>query len=396
MSLSDHSAPGSNAGFGYQFERALYWLSRSPAGYVIGIETDDDVAVRGTDGKHVLEQDKHSIQKDGQPFGNRSKDLWNTLAIWMDAIEKREIGPNTAFLMVTNKALVPCIAHEISSADSYAEVIKCVAALEKAAKNPPQSITDLTQRVLRSESRQVLHTIIANCTLSDSTDKSAGADLRTKSITELQIPAWCSKFADSIFDELLGWLHKTALAAWQSRQPAWIQRDNFVNQLHAIIDVRKRQLTRERAENLIPVPTDQVGKQKGRLFVTQLYHITDDDSIVDNAIRELIRCNLEKDRLSREGNITDDDWIAFQTTLLSRWDKIRQRVVRLKKQNPEKDIGFEIFTETTESHCEKLAGNQTEQVYLTAGTYHLLADMVRLGWHPRFKELMNGAKKNHD
>jgi hypothetical protein len=79
--------------------------------------------------------------------------------------------------------------------------------------------------------------------------------------------------------------------------------------------------------------------------------------------------------------------------LRSRWDKIRARVIRMKQVAPEEDIGFEIFTETTEAHREKLAGSDTEQVYLTSGTYHRLADMVRVGWHPRFEELMRELMK---
>ena len=42
---------------------------------------------------------------------------------------------------------------------------------------------------------------------------------------------------------------------------------------------------------------------------------------------------------------------------------------------------------------EKLAGIDTEQVYLTSGTYHRLADMIQLGWHPRFRELMREFTK---
>jgi ABC-3C protein len=60
----------------------------------------------------------------------------------------------------------------------------------------------------------------------------------------------------------------------------------------------------------------------------------------------------------------------------------------MKKAAPEEDIGFEIFTDTTEDYRERLAGSDTEQVYLTSGTYHRLADMIRIGWHPRFKQLM--------
>jgi hypothetical protein len=226
------------------------------------------------------------------------------------------------------------------------------------------------------------------CELVDGSESTAGPELRAKTLAQLQLPSWCAANADSIADELLGWLHQTALSAWQKSEAAWIQRDHFVNRLHAIIDSRKRQIARERAEHLIPVTDDKVGKEKGRPFVKQLHLVTDDHSVVDNSIREFIRCNVEKSRLSVEGNITDDDWLAFEATLIARWEKIRARVLRMKKDSPEEDRGFEIFTDVTEEHREKLAGSETEQVYLTSGTYHRLADMTRVGWHPRFRELM--------
>ena len=120
MSLTRHSAPGAVAGFDYQFERALYWLAQSPAGAVIGIETDDDVAVR-TANAQLLEQDKHSIRDGAEPFGDRSKDLWNTLSIWLDAIENRQVTVESAhFLMVTNKVLPACVAKQIDKATSKA------------------------------------------------------------------------------------------------------------------------------------------------------------------------------------------------------------------------------------------------------------------------------------
>lgn len=389
MTLNNHSAPGTAAAFSYQFERALLWLAESPAGFTIGMETDDDVAVRGPDASRVLEQDKHSIRDKSEPFGDRSKDLWNTLVIWLEALEANQImAETTNFLMVTNKALPECIAHQIGRAKSESEVAACIQALEKVAKTPPQHIAPFIERALRTTSRATLRSLILKCEVLDASKATAGADLRQHTIARLQLPEWCLPDANSILDELLGWLHKTALAAWQQKQPAWIERDHFVNQIHAVLGRRKRQLTRERAEHLIPVTDDSVGKEKARPFVKQLHLVTDDDTIVNNAIREFIRCNIEKARLSVEGNITDDDWIAFETALTSRWDKIRTRVIRMKRATPEEDIGFEIFTETTEDHREKLAGGDTEQVYLTSGTYHRLADMIRVGWHPRFEELL--------
>ncbi len=390
-----HSAPGANAGFSYQFERALHWLAQNPAGARVGIETDDDVAVRGG-AVTLLEQDKHSIRAAAEPFGNRSKDLWNTLAIWIDAIETGQVAEaTTIFLMVTNKLLPDCIAKQIAAATSAVEVAECIKALEQAGENPPEHIAVIVKRVLRQESRPMLSRLLPRVELIDGSQASAGPELRKTTIGHLQLPDWCGQHTDSIADELLGWLHKTALAAWQRNQPAWIERDHFVNQLHAIIDLRRRQLKRERAEHLIPVTADSVGQEKGRPFVKQLHLITDDDTFVDGAIREFIRCNIEKLRLSKEGNVTDDDWTAFESTLLARWQKIRPRVIRMKQGADEDEIGYEIFTETTENHREKLAGADTEQVYLTSGTYHRMADLLRVGWHPRFealmREILNGS-----
>lgn len=393
MTLTSHSAPGVSAAFTYQFERALYWLAMSPAGSSIGVETDDDVAVRGADASELLEQDKHSIREDAEPFGDRSKDLWNTLAIWIEALDTKKVADTTRFLMVTNKVLPECIAKQIGRAESEEEITACVAALEVAAKTPPHHIASFIKRVLHPDSGTSLRRLISRCNLADASQATAGRELRKETLAQLQLPEWCLAGADSIADELLGWLHKTALVAWQQKQPAWIQRDHFVNQLHAVIDRRKRRIARERAEHLIPVTEDKVGQEKGRPFVKQLHLVTDNDDIVDSAIREFIRCNIEKSRLSVEGNVTDDDWTAFETALLSRWDKISARVIRMKQAAPEEDIGFEIFTETTEEHREKLAGSDTEQVYLTSGTYHRLADMVRVGWHPRFEELMRELMK---
>jgi len=139
---------GPSAGYGYQIERALYWLARSPAGAAVGIETDDDVAVRnGT--TSLLEQDKHSIAAGAEPLGDRLKDLWNTLNIWLDAIEENRVDAETTrLLMVTNKELPDGLAKAISAATTAEAAGECVTGLERAAEDPPEKIATLVGRVL--------------------------------------------------------------------------------------------------------------------------------------------------------------------------------------------------------------------------------------------------------
>jgi hypothetical protein len=221
----------------------------------------------------------------------------------------------------------------------------------------------------------------------------AGPQVRTDTIASLPLPSWAVPTAESILHELAGWVHASALAAWRENNPAWIARDHFINHLHAVLDRRKRNIVRERAEYLIPVSADAIGEEKGRQFVKQLFLVTEDPVLVDSSIREFIRCNIEKLRLSKEGNITDEDWRAFQVALCSRWEKIRARNIRIKQDHPPGDVGFAIFMETTENYRERLAGSETDEVYLTSGTYHLLADLLELGWHPEYATLIQEAEE---
>jgi hypothetical protein len=394
MSLSNHSAAGANAAFIYQFPRALFWLASSPSGFKIGIETDDDVAVQGSEGERVLEQDKHSIQADAQPFGDRSVDLWKTLSIWIDALDTGEVDADkTKFLMVTNKTLPDCLAKKIGRAKEQSEITECVNSMKAISAHPVESTKKFMARVMRMSSSDNLKKLIKNCEFNDASDATAGTELNAKTISYLQLQDNLRKEAVSILNELRGWILESALSAWQKGLPAWIERDHFVNQFQAIVGRENRKLRRERSEHLIPVAEDDIGQHKASLFVKQMYLVSDDDSVIDTAIREFIRCSIEKLRLSVDGNVTDEDWIAFDTTLQARWDKIRNRIKRLAKQtDKEEDVGFEIFTETTEEHREKLAGSDTEQVYLTSGTYHRLANNLKVGWHPQYDKILTIAE----
>jgi hypothetical protein len=122
--------------------------------------------------------------------------------------------------------------------------------------------------------------------------------------------------------------------------------------------------------------------------VKQLHLISEDDSLIDAAIQDFVRCRIEKARLSEEGNVTDADWLIFEESLMRRWRVISARVQRMSRNQSEEDLGFEVYTETTEEYRERLAGSDTDHVYLTSGSYHLLSNLIRLGWHPRYAELL--------
>src|SRR5688572_8339439 len=103
------AASGPAAGFLYQFERALAWLSRSGPTGRVGIETTDDVVYEGED-RSVQEQDKHGLDAGGTAFGDTSVDLWKTLANWCRAIDSGTVSGNFELHLVTNKTVLDGLA----------------------------------------------------------------------------------------------------------------------------------------------------------------------------------------------------------------------------------------------------------------------------------------------
>ena len=315
MALSRHSAAGPAAGFAYQFERALQYLANSSAGSLVGIETDDDVAVRGADETQILEQDKHSIQKDAEPFGNRSKDLWNTLSTWVAALDSGEVtAGKTLFMMVTDKTLPDGIAQKIGRATSEEAIDTCIAALETEAISPPDGIKSLVDRVMRPGSRPNLRKLIDRCRPrwfgSRSGRRPPKGNHRTSPVAGM-VWVQCRLHSGRTFglDTPGGTIElaaeTTGLDQTRSlREPASRDHRRFG---------RDGSAKNEPSISFPSAKTKSGAKRESR-FVKQLHLITDDDSVVDTSIREFIRCNIEKARLSAEGNITDDDWLTFEYT----------------------------------------------------------------------------------
>lgn len=150
--MDNTEASASIAGYGYQFERALYRIFRSDYRKAIfGIETTDDVAeiIPTTNGTtSILEQDKHT-RTDKNPVQDSSKNLWNSLRNWLNKLEELK-KEHTAikFLLVTNGSVPKtALVTMLSNAKTDKEVIEALKALKAQAKKLTKEIKEIGSEV---------------------------------------------------------------------------------------------------------------------------------------------------------------------------------------------------------------------------------------------------------
>ena len=380
-----HAAPGSTAGFIYQFGRALWWLATQQGYFEVGIETLDDVVLVDADGTSVSEQDKYSIQDEGQPVSDRSVALWKTLGIWADLLTKH--GESFRFVLVTNRPVPESsLIAGISRADSDEDVDRVLEQLLKVANDPSDTLEPHCKKV-QSFEPELLRKVLRLTSLSSSQEWDS---IREESLSSLRLPSSLLGHSSAILNELLGWITDISMQAWRSGKQATITSQAFSNALDRAKEQRRRQNKRERPPAQIPItPTDLAGIVQD-LFVEQLKLVDVGDETVQEAIHDFIRYGKEVIRLTQTGEFTPRDWKDFEQELQIRWKRIFERIQRLYADKDEKERGIRTYYDTTSEFMARLKGEATDHAYFTSGAYHRLADELDVGWHPRFIKLLTG------
>lgn len=391
MNLRDgqnrHSAPGSAAGFTYQFGRALSWLAKGNNDILVCVESLDDVSVEAGDGSILLEQDKYSTQETGQPISDRSAALWKTLSLWSDFLI--ETNRQCQFLLVTNRPVsTDNLIRQLSDAETDEQIELIIRGLMKIANNPSKTIEAFCKKVC-TFGDEVLRQVIKQTKLSSSDSAATEWEpLCTDIITCLRLPTALIDQGGSITDELLGWLVQTCMHAWKEGKTAAITSQAFINALDRVKERRRRQRTAARPPKEVPIMPDDLAGIGNEMFVEQLKLIDSTDETIDNAINDFIRYGKEIIRLTETGEYTPKDWNEFETELEARWKRIFDRIQRLHGQEEEKLRGDRAYYETITDYLARLKGEATEYSYFTVGAYHRLSDELEVGWHPRFIDLL--------
>jgi len=384
-SAEKHSAPGQAAGYFYQVERAMARLAESNPEAIVAVEKEDDVSVRLSDDRLILEQDKHTVN-DSSPFTDGSHALWNTLDIWTTLAENNEISPENAnYFLVTNVEIPPGLARTIGECDS-SNVSQCLVSLKQKAGEITGDVRVKADRVIARDN-SLLSDVLINISCVDSSASSAGPMLRRKVIGNLHLHPEVDGI--DVLNGLHGWISNQLLEAWRAKKPGLISRASFDRQLHRIChNLRTFKKRFGFPKHLVDIANTDLNRYRKERFVKQLTLVTKNSDETLEAIDDFVCCSTERSRLAKEGDLTGDDWKDFDGNLFQSWQNIFRRETRLRAGEPEEDIGYGIFSYTRDK--EFTLGEYTAHPYFVKGTYHRLADdkQLTLGWHPQFQSLI--------
>lgn len=388
MADKTHTATGQMAGYLFQPDRALVFLCSCKNNHSVSIELIDDVAAVDEEGNVVYrEQDKSSIQDNGQPYKDRSKDLWNTLMIWITDFKNGNINPDiTKLACVTNKKIDDkSLVKKIADANEPKEIDEVIVLLKTATKKPPKSLKETINKVLAEE--DVLKKLIPLIHLVDCNS----LEERNEEIAnELGLN---DDIKQDVIIDLRGWLNDSILIQLDKGKAPVIKKTEFNQRLQKARqnagDKRIKVLAKRFLQ--VEITKDNIEEAKEKIFVKQLELMQhyDKENIIIDAIDDFFYSEHQRTLLVLQGDITGKELLAMDDASKERWkEAFRRKMTQYNvgmKEDQLSTLAYEIYDTTVSGYLAKIRGNDTEP-YFTKGSFLKLSDALEIGWHPHWEK----------
>ncbi|MET4312761.1 hypothetical protein ABIC01_005772 [Bradyrhizobium sp. RT4b] len=383
------TAAASAVGYLYQARLALLLCIphvNSGAEVEVSIERLDDISFEKDGTAFELLQTKHHIDRVAS-LSNASPDLWKTLRIWAAAAKDDPSLPSRAKL-----ALVTTAA---ASTESAAALLRPPGAYPTGAKRNPKSANEILTEVAQTSANEALAPAFAAFLALTEPMRSALlsavevldnqpliADLDDELEHALRLVAPAGKAA-AAREALEGWWWPRVCAALVKSPSEPIPIGLVEAKLDDIRDALKRDALVADFEHAEPGEAEYA-EYDGFRFVHQLHVIGLGGNRLRFAKRDFYRAFAQRSKWTREHVVLDDEVEQFEQRLVEEWQPRFEAMCDVHSGTPPveptlKQDGQALY-QWVENDARFPFRSLTAR-FLNVGSYHILANNLRVGWH---------------
>ena len=346
------------------------------------LEYFDDVEFEQDKDLVKLIQLKHSL-KSNKSLDNYSSDLWKTLRIWSELFVKGEIvaGKTQLVLVTTASAVEDSVASLLRPSNMEGrDVIRALSKLRTIATSSRNKdnkpLYDAFMKLEESDQLILLQHVIV-------LDRSPTIrDVIRELERELRIVV-IDRFVQDLLRDLHGWWLEKIISHLSSGQPSIIRFEDIRNYI-----VKLEQRYRDDSlridyydDNVIP---NDVLALDDRMFIRQLRLVEAHTHRMTRAAKDFYKASTQRSKWVAADPTVAKELSEYDGNLKERWE-IHFDIMREKLEsinNPQELIqkGREFYG-IFETMDIPVRPNLTESSFITRGSYHKLADELKIGWH---------------
>ena len=383
-----YSAVDASLGYLYQVRSALLWTlkrMKSEPDFLVGIETLDDVAFEtvGGDPRELL-QTKHHRSTTGS-LTDASTDLWKTLRIWFEGTASGEIPATASLCLVTTGeasagSAASCLRGNNRDIQAAVTRLNATAQSSTNVANKPAYATFLAASPTQRAALLGRVTVLDVAPAIDDLD----GDLRGEVFWAVP-----KEHHTAFLDRLEGWWFRRVIAQLSSTNG---DRIGSVEVEAQMADLREgfKQKSLPIDDDLLEFSLDEATRaaHEGSNFVYQLDLIKAGKRRVAAAIRDYYRAFEQRSRWLRDELVVGLDLRRYEKRLIEEWDLVFEGM-RDELGDAATDQAKEEAARSVLVWAERAPiyiRPRVTEPFVCRGSLHMLADELRVGWHPEFRD----------
>ncbi|MFD5559097.1 ABC-three component system protein [Kitasatospora griseola] len=381
-------AAASALGYLFQLRKALQRcveLSRDGIEWSVAIEAADDVEVSTEAGTELIQLKRRAP---GIRLTDFQPDLWKTLRIWSEGVtgHRIDLDETNLYLLTTAELPAGTAGFHLQSRASGHRDEQAAEALLVAARAASGN-TDLASAFkafdkLTEQQRARLVSRIEVIGSAPDLDRVRNDLLGYASLAVER------RYANSFLQRLEGWFFERAIVQMSSpgSDPvSGAEFDEFFNDLRRQIGEHNLPIDHDIAE--MPADAADHADASDKVFVHQLRLIGVGTERIGLAVRDWLRAFTQRSRWADENLIQAGEIGKYERRLVEEW---QARFLDMRE-----DLGDEA-AEAQMLRAAKAIYRWVDQearlrirpgcdeLFVTKGSYQMLADELRVGWHPDF------------
>ncbi|MFC8006780.1 ABC-three component system protein [Streptomyces olivaceus] len=381
-------ASASALGYLYQFAKALHLCieqSMSGPGWSVAVEGADDIEKHAGSLTELLQLKQRAA---GVRLTDSSPDFWKTLRIWCLAAAAGQVSlPETNFFLMTTAALPEGSAgyHLQPRASGHRDEEAALALLRQART---ASTNDSLQKAFKAFDALNDAGKPGQSALLARIDVIGGApqidEVRETMLGHAAL-AVGHYLARPFLIRLEGWFYDRVIEQLRTKGGAPVTGEEF--------DQVFSELRHQFGPDNLPIDPDIAERQPepaesvDKTFVRQLDLIGVGDERIRLAVRDYVRAFDQRSRWSEEKLLRVGELGAYERRLVEEW---RARFADMREELGDEASEAEMKREARQIYrwVDRDARAQIrtglEEVFIPKGSYHMLADELKVGWHPDF------------
>jgi hypothetical protein len=393
MSTPSHNAAPSALGYLYQVRLALkLCLQKYREGKYasrVSLEILDDVAFEHDGGSKELLQQKHSIHRIAS-LTNGSVDFWKSVKVWVDGIESKLVSVDDGSFLLITCGTIPDDSHlAVFKPDSKEDRPSTVKKLVDHAATLTTPAVASAVKALRKLDGEIQAKLFERIIIIDGAENIL--EVSEQIVQELSLSVRAEHVV-SLKERLEGWWFDWAIKhLFDPKNTPAMALQGIKSKIDDISDeFRRGSLPNDFPEVMALQETDV--ESPNLHFITQLRMIFSGPRNVQNALSDYYRAFHQRSKWLRENLVAVDELDKYEEKLIAEWQcyfEIMQESLNADSTESEKRKAGQALYQALVLEAQHFIRASFTEPYLMRGSYHMLADIPKVGWHLDFESRLN-------